>query len=35
MAMAVTGLFFVGGLVLLAKVDIARGQRAAQGEVVA
>ena len=34
MAMAVTGLFFVGGLVLLAKVDIARGQRAAQGEVV-
>jgi UMF1 family MFS transporter len=35
MAMAVTGLFFVGGLVLLARVDIARGQRAAQGEVVA
>ena len=35
MAMAVTGLFFVGGLVLLAKVDIARGQRAARGEVVA
>ena len=34
MAMAVTGLFFVGGLVLLAKVDIARGQRAARGEVV-
>lgn len=34
MAMAVTGLFFVGGLVLLARVDIARGQRAAQGEVV-
>lgn len=35
MAMAVTGLFFVGGLVLLAKVDIARGQHAAQGELVA
>jgi UMF1 family MFS transporter len=35
MAMAVTGLFFVGGLVLLARVDIARGQRAARGEVVA
>jgi UMF1 family MFS transporter len=35
MAMAVTGLFFVGGLVLLAKVDIARGQRAAQGGVAA
>ena len=34
-AMAVTGLFFVGGLVLLARVDIARGQRAAQGGVVA
>jgi UMF1 family MFS transporter len=34
-AMAVTGLFFVGGLVLLARVNIARGQRAAQGEVVA
>ena len=35
MAMAVTGLFFVGGLVLLARVDIARGQRAARGELVA
>jgi UMF1 family MFS transporter len=35
MAMAVTGLFFVGGLVLLARVDIARGQRVARGEVVA
>jgi UMF1 family MFS transporter len=34
MAMAVTGLFFVGGLVLLAKVDIARGQRAVRGELV-
>jgi len=34
MAMAVTGLFFVGGLVLLARVDIARGQRAAQGGVL-
>ena len=34
MAMAVTGLFFVGGLVLLARVDIARGQRAARGELV-
>lgn len=33
-AMAVTGLFFVGGLVLLARVDIARGQRAAQGGVL-
>jgi UMF1 family MFS transporter len=33
-AMAVTGLFFVGGLLLLARVDIARGQRAAQGGVV-
>jgi hypothetical protein len=27
-------LFFVGGLVLLARVDIARGQRAAQGGVL-
>ena len=34
MAMAVTGLFFVGGLLLLARVDIARGQRAARGEVI-
>ena len=35
LAMATTGLFFVGGLLLLARVDIARGQDAARGEVAA
>ena len=34
LAMAATGLFFVGGLLLLTRVDIARGQRAARGEGV-
>lgn len=31
LAMACTGAFFVGGLVLLAKVDVARGAQAVQG----
>ncbi len=35
LAMAATGLFFVGGLLLLTRVDIARGQRAARGEAPA
>ncbi len=33
LAMAATGLFFVGGLLLLTRVDIGRGQQAARGEV--
>ena len=31
LAIGVTGLFFLAGLVLLRKVDVARGQAAAQG----